>query len=140
VGCAEEASIANLIINEFLTRTKQLYILSLDLRDAFSRIPHDLIRIKMQKVSIPEEIRKVIMNTYENAYINIISKDGETDKVQIKKRLKQGCPLSLTHFNLGIDPLLRYLNEQFKDYGYNMNINNSKTMNVTQTIGHYQKT
>jgi hypothetical protein len=39
----EHTAIANAIINDAVERKKQLNILSLDLRDAFGSIPHDLI-------------------------------------------------------------------------------------------------
>jgi hypothetical protein len=41
-GCVEHIAVANAIINDAVEK-KQLYILSLDLRDAFGSIPHDLI-------------------------------------------------------------------------------------------------
>jgi hypothetical protein len=42
-GCVEHTAVANTIIKDAVEKKKQLYILSLDLRDAFGSIPHDLI-------------------------------------------------------------------------------------------------
>jgi hypothetical protein len=42
-SCVEHAALANAIINDAVEKKKQLYILSLDLKDAFGSIPRDLI-------------------------------------------------------------------------------------------------
>jgi hypothetical protein len=42
-GCVEHATVANAIINDAIEKKKQLYILSLALRDTVGSIPHDLI-------------------------------------------------------------------------------------------------
>jgi hypothetical protein len=42
-GCVEHTSVANALINDVVERKKQSYIQSLDIRDAFGSIPHDLI-------------------------------------------------------------------------------------------------
>jgi hypothetical protein len=42
-GCVEHEAVAKALINDAVEKKKQLYILSLDLRDAFGSIPHDLI-------------------------------------------------------------------------------------------------
>jgi hypothetical protein len=41
-----------------------------------------------------------------------------TDPIHIRKGVKQGCPLSPTLFNLGIDPLIRCINRDYKQLGY----------------------
>jgi hypothetical protein len=44
------------------------------------------------------------MNSYEGATIQMQTKKRFTDKMIIGKCVKQCCPLSTSHFNLGIDP------------------------------------
>jgi hypothetical protein len=46
------------------------------------------------------------MNTYKGATIQMQTKKGFTEKIEIGKGVKQGCPLNPSIFNLGIDPLL----------------------------------
>jgi hypothetical protein len=58
--------------------------------------------MNLRKIGMPVELQKIIMSTYKNAYINIKSKEGETENIHIGKGVKQGCPLSPTLFNLGI--------------------------------------
>jgi hypothetical protein len=42
-GWLEHTAVENVIISDAVEKKKQLYILSLDLRDALGSIPHDLI-------------------------------------------------------------------------------------------------
>jgi hypothetical protein len=74
-----------MIINDAISRRKQLSILPLDLRDPFGSISYDLIMINMQKVGIPEQMRKIIMDSHKNAYINQINKGEEIEKLKYRK-------------------------------------------------------
>jgi hypothetical protein len=131
-GCTEHTAVENMIINDAKMKKKNLFILSLDLRDAFGSIPHDLMKINMKKVGIPKPIRKAVMNTYEEAFIDVLTRRGETDNILIDKGVKQRCPLRPTLFNLEIDPSLRYLNKNFKDLGYGLQMVNDIERRVVQ--------
>jgi hypothetical protein len=84
--------VANVLIKDTIVKKKMLLILSMNLRDAFGSKSHDLINLNMEKVEIPEQIRKRFMNTYENAYINIEVTLKQTDTIHIGKGVKQGYP------------------------------------------------
>jgi hypothetical protein len=45
------------------------------------------------------------MKSYKDAFIQIQTKSGTTGKIEIEKGVKQGCPLSPTLFNNGLDLL-----------------------------------
>jgi hypothetical protein len=59
------------------------------------------------------------MNSYKEATIRMQTKQGFTYKKTIGKGVKQGCPLSLSLFNLGIDPLIRSMRENDQECGTN---------------------
>jgi hypothetical protein len=60
-GCVEHTAIANAIIIDAVEKKKHLYILSLDLRDAFGSIPHDRILENYTSIGTPKELIKLIM-------------------------------------------------------------------------------
>jgi hypothetical protein len=131
-GCVEHTAIANALINDAIQKKKPIYILSLDLRDAFGSIPHDLIKSNLTQLGFPNSILNLIMQSYEDAFISIQTSEGETEPIPIKKGVKQGCPLSPTLFNLGIDPLLRRINRDYKHLGYSYMINNEVNKKAVQ--------
>jgi hypothetical protein len=102
------------------------------LRDAFGSVPHDLIRKNLNDLGLPENIKNLVMESYEDAYIQIQTKGGCTGRVTIRKGVKQGCPLSHTLFNIGLDPLLRYLKKNFEDYGYKYYEENELQIKIVQ--------
>jgi hypothetical protein len=79
-GCIEHTAVANAIINDAVERKKQLYILSLDLRDDFGSIPHDLILENLTNIGTTEKLIKLIMNSYEGATTQMQTKEGFTEK------------------------------------------------------------
>jgi hypothetical protein len=68
--------VANAIINDAVEKEKQLYILSFDLRDAFRSILHDLILENLTNIGTPEQLIKLIINSYEGATMQIQTKKG----------------------------------------------------------------
>jgi hypothetical protein len=84
-GWVEHAAVANAIINDAAEKRKQIYILSLDLRDAFGSIPHDLIEENLTSIGTPKQLIRLIMKSYEGATIQMQTKKGFTEKITIGK-------------------------------------------------------
>ncbi|GMO18210.1 MAG: hypothetical protein Ta2E_09280 [Mycoplasmoidaceae bacterium] len=97
---------------------RELFIASLDLRDAFGSIPHDLIRRNVEDFGFPKRVSNIIMESYNGASISIQAKQDYSEQVPREKGVKQGCPISPTLFNIGIDPLLRVVNRELANLGY----------------------
>jgi hypothetical protein len=127
-GCVEHTAIANAIINNAVEKKKQLYILSLHLRDAFGSIPHGLILENLTSIGTPKELIKLIMESYDGTTIQMQTKEGFTEKIIIGKGVKQGCPLSPSLFNLGIDPLIRIIREGYQECGYSYDVGKRKVI------------
>jgi hypothetical protein len=84
-GYMEHAAVANAIINDAVEKKRQLYILSLDLRDAFVNIPHDLILENLTSRGTSKQFTKLKMNSNKKATIQMQTKQGFADKITIGK-------------------------------------------------------
>jgi hypothetical protein len=84
-GCVEHTAVANAIINDAVEKKEQLYILSLDLRDAFGSILHDLILENLTSIRTAEKLIKLIMNSYEDGTIQMQTKKGFTENHHMKR-------------------------------------------------------
>jgi retron-type reverse transcriptase len=116
-GCVKHTAVTNAIINDIVERKKQLYIISLDIRDSFGSISHDLILENLTSIGTPEKLIKLLMNSYENDTIQMQTTKRFTEKIIIGKGVKQRCSLSPSLFNLGIDPLIRNIRENYQECG-----------------------
>jgi hypothetical protein len=133
-GCVEHIVMANVIINDGVEKKKQLFILSLDLRDAFGSIKHDQIVENLTSIGTPEKLIRLIMNSNEKAPIQMKTKKGFTEKIVIGKSVKQGCPLSPSLFNLVIDLLIPNIRENYQECGYNYDGEKRKLCKHTMMI------
>jgi hypothetical protein len=109
-GCTEHIAQANMAMNIANSNQRGLYILAIDLKDAFGSVSHKLLENNLKLLNLPEAVRNVIINSYDDASVQITTIKGITEDIQIKKGVKQGCPLSPALFNAFIDPLVRRLN------------------------------
>ena len=107
------------VINELIKhadRTKTaVYMMSIDLRDAFGSVSHDLIRYALRAKGFGEGLIKMIMDAYKNATTRYVVNGGTSDPLFINRGVRQGCPLAPALFNLCIEGLLEKLVRQKED-------------------------
>ena len=91
----------------------------LDLQNAYGTVPHNLIQFALEWYHVPEHIRKIIFNYYDELFIRVKTEDWTTDWIKCCTGVFQGCPLScilfLAVFNLCLDLL-----DQSSHLGYRM--------------------
>jgi retron-type reverse transcriptase len=109
-GCVQHLTVATMAINQALMRKENLFILAIDLKDAFGSVSHKLLEHNLQKLGISNNITGMIMDSYEEPTVQLTSKNGYTGDITLKRGVKQGCPLSPILFNACIDPLIKRLN------------------------------
>ena len=117
-GAAEHALSLNELVHHANRKNKSIIIVTIDFRDAFGSVPHDLINKTMKEIGFDKNFRKMIMDSYNNSSTRICVNGMIGKKYLFRRGVKQGCPLSPTLFNLCIEPLLRKLNKM-EDDGYN---------------------
>lgn len=115
-GCTEHSNMITEIIADANRNRKDIYLVSLDLRDAFGSIPHDYLKYMLYQMNIPEEIGRPIFDSYDNAFTKVRIGGNESERVNINKGVKQGCPLSPLIFNFCMNPLLNYVEKEGEGY------------------------
>jgi hypothetical protein len=117
-GCTEHAAVLNQLVAEAIGRNKPIYIAALDCRDAFGSVSHELLLKNLEHLGGNKHLNNFIMDSYKNARVSIITKNGVTNEIKIRKGVKQGCPLSPLLFNICIDPIFRYIREDNPNSGF----------------------
>jgi hypothetical protein len=112
-GRLEHCCTVNMMIDDAMSYNKELYVMSLDFKDAFGSVPHELLKYNLLKSGFSEDLVGVIVDSYSGASSNIVASKGVGSSISIRRSVKQGCPLSPTLFNLCLDPPIRRL-DHFK--------------------------
>jgi hypothetical protein len=75
------------------------------------------------------------MKGYEGAKVKIVTLDGTTEIILIKRRVKQSCSISLVLFNIWVNPLREKLNsKEFRRLRYHWNIEVVQMLSPIQMI------
>jgi hypothetical protein len=131
-GCAEHAGKANSIITNANRNGRTLFMVALDLKDAFGSIPHQIIKKNMKDIGIPDSITEFISDTYHQARTRIFAGKSKSQAIRTNKGVKQGCPLSPLLFDLAIDPLLKAVESLHREDGYSMLIGSENIVTSIQ--------
>jgi hypothetical protein len=126
-GCCEHSAKLNYLIADACKHKKKLYLAVLYYRDAFGFVSLQLLGINLGKIAVPKRLNNLIMDSYKNTQVRIYSTGYASEPIDIKKGVKQGCPLSLLLFDLCVDPIISYLREKVED-GYTAKYLNPATI------------
>lgn len=118
-GATEHITRVNELISDARRRNKALYMISLDLRDAFGSVPHELMFTNMERMGITQQVTRAIRAMYEGCTTRMYMKNGTSREFELRRGVKQG-PLSPTLFNISIEPLIQRLNRAAGQEGYHI--------------------
>lgn len=100
-GCNDSLFVLSCLINEQLARKgSKLYAYFVDFKQAFDRVPHDLLWNKLGKLGISTKILNILKSFYQNAFSKIKIGGKFTNDIPIKNGVLQGDTLSPLLFAL----------------------------------------
>ncbi len=83
------------------------YAICVDQEKAFDRVEHKYIFRLLEKMNFGPLFQKWIHILYKNAQSTITVNGFNTEPIKIQRSMRQGCPLSMLLFIIGLDPLIR---------------------------------
>src|SRR6218665_2303 len=101
--------IANMrwIMKRQLKYGKEVNICFIDYSKAFDCINHELLWKTLLEMGIPKHLIQLLKGLYGDQSAVIRTEFGETDRLKIKKGVRQGCILSPFLFNLYAERIMR---------------------------------
>ena len=110
-GCLEHTVMANEAIAEANRSKSNLYIATIDLKDAYGSLPHEYIRTVLTQSNIPKSIKDIIMESYSFTTTKLFLHSDISDPIPVHRGVKQGCPFSPILFNMCLNPLIEALEQ-----------------------------
>ncbi|XP_026476274.1 uncharacterized protein LOC113381813, partial [Ctenocephalides felis] len=119
-------TVRNLVAYYNIKQNEKASLINIDFKKAFDMMSQDYLLHVLRKISIPDKITKVIMNLNKNATSRLQINGNLSEYIKIERSVRQGCPLSMILFVIGLDPLLEELENKLE--GQNIITKNVKIL------------
>jgi len=104
-GSSDNHFILNTILNKAASKKKKVFLTFVDLNKAYDSVNRDILWKKMEKLGFSKDFIDSIRLLYHNDNINLTNMGLKTNKMYIRKGVRQGCSLSPMLFAIYISDL-----------------------------------
>ena len=108
VGLQEHVFCLKNSITDFRHQSGKLYVMFLDLADAFGSIDHEMMVDALSAYGYPDSVIQLTKDIYTDSTFQVDTNSGLTDSIVRHRGIIQGCPYSVIAFEQGIDIWLRW--------------------------------
>ncbi|XP_038147774.1 uncharacterized protein LOC119787807 [Cyprinodon tularosa] len=106
-GCIEHTGVVTQLIREARESRGDLAVLWLDLANAYGSIPHKLVELSLSRYHVPEKVRHLILDYYEDFSLRVSSGASTSDWHRLEKGIITGCTISVSLFALAMNMLVK---------------------------------
>ncbi len=106
-GCIENKGVVTQLIREARERKGDLAVLRLDLANAYGSIHHKLVELALSRYHVPEKIRNLILDYYNNFSLRVSSRTSTSEWHRLEKGIITGCTISVSLFALAMNMLVK---------------------------------
>ena len=110
-GVVEHIELVKQLLKKQKRHNRDIYVVLLDLKNAFGEVHHSLLKFALNYHHIPQETITLILSQYSNFGISIQDKSANlaTDYIRVGRGVLQGDTLSPLLFNLVFNTLMMTL-------------------------------
>jgi len=110
-GVTEHIELLQYLLQFQKKKKRDIFLILLDLKNAFGEVHHSLIRFALRQHHVPDETTDLILSQYNVFFLNITSKGSnlKSHHIHIQRGVLQGETLSHLLFNLVFDSLMSTL-------------------------------
>ena len=127
-GCLEHTQVLMEELKDAKRKRRQIFIVWIDLMNAYGRVPHNLILFAMRHYHFPEELITYMMSYYDELSVRIVTRKWKSNWFFYLIGLFQGDPLSVVLFLIVFNLLLDYLQSK-QELGYKPTFSEKSTSN-----------
>ena len=145
-GAVEHDLVLDAILAEAKQSKKKLFMVLVDLKNAFGSVPHSRIGWALKTFGVPPWVQQYISNLYSRMFTQMSCKSWSTDFLQVQRGVLQGDTLSPLLFLLVMQVGLHALSTSCPNQGFRSADNNLHFMKcfaddltiITQDAGQLQ--
>ena len=100
------------VIRKAKTNKNDLYIIWLDLANAYGSVPHQMILLSLRIYHIPEEISKMLRTYFDGYLMRFTTKEYTTNWNRLAVGIAIGCLVSPILFVLTMQLLLKAIEQR----------------------------
>ncbi len=116
-GCVEHTQALLEELKDAKSSRRQIYVVWIDLMNAYGRIPHNLILFALRHYHFPEWLVEYLLKYYDELLVRVTTRKWKTNWFFYLIGLFQGDPLSVILFLIVFNLLLDFLQSK-KELGY----------------------
>ncbi|KAI5721493.1 hypothetical protein M8J77_021497 [Diaphorina citri] len=124
-GCAINLTIVETALEVARKEKKDLVALFCDINQAYNNIGHSQIRKAILRTNAPELLKNIIMDCQLGNHTKLNVGINTSKKIELKRGLMQGAPLSPILYNLATNHIITELTEEGIVSSYGVNISDS---------------
>ena len=94
------------------------YFVQIDQEKAFDRLNHDYLFKTMETLGITGNFLKLTKTLYSESTSQVMINGCLTNKINIQRGVRQGCPLSMILYTIGTTPLLEMIKDEKEITGH----------------------
>ena len=119
-GCQDHNLVLGEIFNHAKSNNRTVHVTWFDLEDAFGSVSHDLIRLCLDRMHLPANVKDYISSLYGNLKGKIRTSNWVSEEFKFNKGVFQGDPLSPVIFLMCFNPILEDLKRFEVSDGYSL--------------------
>ena len=108
--------ILNNLIEDANCNYKEIWLLSQDMSKAYDSVNFDLLKLSLQRLSLPQPIINILSDLLINRQNTVITNLGLTPPYQVQNGIDQGETITPLLWRIYYDPLIAHIHSTFSGY------------------------
>ena len=116
-GCNDAILTARQLVEKCREHDNSLFIMFVDLRKAYDSVPRPALWCVLEKCGIPPIMLGIIKSFHDGMLAKVRAGDLNTDSIEVRNGLRQGCVLAPSLFNLYFSAMVAYWRDRCPQAG-----------------------
>ena len=113
-GCVDQIFNVRQVIEKVFEKDRVAFAAFVDLEKAYDSVSRDKLWLALKEYNVSKQLLSAMQSLYENRWARVRVGERESPQFQVRKGVRQGCPLSPWLFNVFIDKIVSEARKRFQ--------------------------